>query len=67
MNHHSNEHISFVFVGFHNSFITRDELEAAMKESSIGDEDTIEEIISEVDTDNVSLFVLYPEFALVKK
>lgn len=41
---------------FHDSFITRDELEAAMKEYGMGDEDTIREIISEVDTDNVSKF-----------
>ncbi|MBA0728157.1 hypothetical protein Golax_001081 [Gossypium laxum] len=32
--------------------ITRDELEAAMKEYGMGDDDTIKEIISEVDTDN---------------
>lgn len=35
-------------------FITRDELESAMKEYVMGDDDTIKEIISEVDTDNVS-------------
>ena len=35
-------------------YITRDELEAAMKEYGMGDDDTIKEIISEVDTDNVS-------------
>ncbi|KAA8515504.1 hypothetical protein F0562_018885 [Nyssa sinensis] len=33
-------------------FITRDELETAMKEYGMGDEATIREIISEVDTDN---------------
>jgi Ca2+-binding EF-hand superfamily protein len=49
------------------SFITRDELETAMKEHGMGDEETIREIISEVDTDNVSLFVFYLGFALVKK
>jgi hypothetical protein len=38
-----------------------------MKEHGMGDEETIREIISEVDTDNVSLFVFYPGFALVKK
>lgn len=37
-------------------FITRDELETAMKEYGMGDDATIREIISEVDTDNVSLF-----------
>lgn len=31
-----------------------DELESAMKEYGMGDEATIKEIISEVDTDNVS-------------
>lgn len=36
------------------SYITRDELKTAMKEYEMGDEATIEEIISEVDTDNVS-------------
>jgi len=41
------------------SFITRDELETAMKEYGMGDEDTIKEIISEVDTDNVSLYVFF--------
>lgn len=41
-------------------FITRDELETAMKQYGMGDEDTIREIISEVDTDNVS----FPPFFL---
>lgn len=35
-------------------FITMDELEIAMKDYGMGDDDTIKEIISEVDTDNVS-------------
>lgn len=35
-------------------FITRDELESAMKEYGIGDPSSIKEIISDVDTDNVS-------------
>lgn len=35
-------------------FITIDELEIAMKDYGMGDDDTIKEIISEVDTDNVS-------------
>lgn len=39
-----------------NRYITRDELEAAMKEYGMGDEASIKEIISEVDTDNVSCF-----------
>ena len=38
-----------------NSFITKDELESAMKEYGMGDEATIKDIISEVDSDNVSL------------
>ncbi|KAF8409562.1 hypothetical protein HHK36_005640 [Tetracentron sinense] len=38
-------------------FITRDELESAMKEYGMGDEASIKEIISEVDTDNVSDFL----------
>lgn len=36
-----------------------------MKEYGMGDADTIREIISEVDTDNVSLFIFLPGFALV--
>lgn len=47
------------------SFITRDELEIAMKEYGMGDDATIKEIISEVDTiisevdtDHVSPFSL---------
>jgi hypothetical protein len=36
------------------SFITRDELESALIEHEMGDTSTIKEIISEVDTDNVS-------------
>jgi Ca2+-binding EF-hand superfamily protein len=36
--------------------ITREELETAMTKHGMGDEATIKEIISEVDTDNVSLF-----------
>jgi Ca2+-binding EF-hand superfamily protein len=42
-----------VFIPYYR-FITRDELEKAMKEYGMGDEATIREIISEVDTDNVS-------------
>jgi hypothetical protein len=36
------------------SFITRDELESALIEHEMGDASTIKDIISEVDTDNVS-------------
>lgn len=42
----------------HGSFITRDELENAMKEYGMGDEDSIKEIINEVDTDKVSFLQL---------
>lgn len=38
------------------SFITVDELESAMKDYGMGDEATIKEILTEVDTDNVSNF-----------
>lgn len=37
-------------------YITKDELETAMKDYGMGDEASIKEIISEVDTDNVSWF-----------
>lgn len=37
-----------------------------MKEYGMGDADTIKEIISEVDTDNVRLFVSLPGFALLR-
>ncbi|EXB53814.1 Calcium-dependent protein kinase 15 [Morus notabilis] len=49
------EHLYKVFQYFdkdNSGFITRDELETAMKEHGIGDEANIKEIISEVDTDN---------------
>ncbi|CAN6457591.1 unnamed protein product [Victoria cruziana] len=39
-------------------YITKDELEVAMKDYGMGDEATIREIIAEVDTDNVSSFIL---------
>jgi len=39
------------FVWFHHRYITRDELEIAMKENGTGDKATIREIISKVDTD----------------
>ena len=38
----------------HLSYITMDELETAMKDYGLGEGATIKEIISEVDTDNVS-------------
>lgn len=36
-----------------------DELEKAMKEYGMGDDDTIKEIIAEVDTDNVSCLEVF--------
>ncbi|KAA8520064.1 hypothetical protein F0562_014320 [Nyssa sinensis] len=47
-------------------FITRDELETAMKEYGMGDEDTIREIISEVDTDNDGR-INYEEFCAMMR
>ncbi|CAA3028828.1 Hypothetical predicted protein [Olea europaea subsp. europaea] len=49
------EHLFKAFQYFdkdNSGYITRDELETAMKEYGMGDEATIKEIISEVDTDN---------------
>ncbi|KAK4485078.1 hypothetical protein RD792_007686 [Penstemon davidsonii] len=47
-------------------FITRDELETAMKEYGMGDEATIKEIISEVDTDNDGR-INYEEFCAMMR
>nr|ACY78680.1 calcium-dependent protein kinase 1 [Panax ginseng] len=47
-------------------FITRDELESAMKEYGMGDEATIKEIISEVDTDNDGR-INYEEFCTMMR
>ncbi|XP_062088475.1 calcium-dependent protein kinase 21-like [Humulus lupulus] len=47
-------------------FITRDELETAMKEHGIGDEANIKEIISEVDTDNDGR-INYSEFCVMMR
>nr|GEY73870.1 calcium-dependent protein kinase 9-like [Tanacetum cinerariifolium] len=47
-------------------FITRDELENAMKENGLGDEDTIKDIISEVDTDNDGK-INYEEFCTMMR
>ncbi|KAI3717898.1 hypothetical protein L1987_69809 [Smallanthus sonchifolius] len=47
-------------------FITRDELESAMKEYGMGDEATIKEIISEVDTDNDGK-INYEEFCTMMR
>ncbi|KAK8626470.1 hypothetical protein V6N13_134113 [Hibiscus sabdariffa] len=49
------EHLHKAFQHFdkdNSGYITRDELEAAMREYGMGDNETIKEIISEVDTDN---------------
>lgn len=42
------------FSPHHCRFITRDELQAALKEHGIADAEAIKEIIAEVDIDNVS-------------
>ncbi|KAL0300828.1 UNVERIFIED_CONTAM: Calcium-dependent protein kinase [Sesamum radiatum] len=47
-------------------YITRDELETAMKEYGMGDEATIKEIISEVDTDNDGR-INYDEFCAMMR
>ncbi|GER56281.1 calcium-dependent protein kinase [Striga asiatica] len=47
-------------------YITRDELETAMKEYGMGDEATIKEIISEVDTDNDGK-INYEEFCAMMR
>ncbi|KAL3614983.1 Calcium-dependent protein kinase 15 [Castilleja foliolosa] len=47
-------------------YITRDELESAMKEYGMGDEATIKEIISEVDTDNDGK-INYEEFCAMMR
>ncbi|XP_022876971.1 calcium-dependent protein kinase 21-like [Olea europaea var. sylvestris] len=58
MHRHKLERDKHLFKAFqyfdkdNSGYITRDELETAMKEYGMGDEATIKEIISEVDTDN---------------
>ncbi|KAF9592844.1 hypothetical protein IFM89_017809, partial [Coptis chinensis] len=52
------EHLYTAFQYFdkdNSGFITRDELETAMKDHGMGDEATIMDIIAEVDSDNVSI------------
>jgi hypothetical protein len=39
-------------------YITVDELEEALKKYDMGDDKTIKEIIAEVDTDHVSIYIL---------
>ncbi|KAL3850870.1 hypothetical protein ACJIZ3_012752 [Penstemon smallii] len=63
------EHLfgAFQFFDKDNSgYITRDELENAMKEYGMGDEGTIKEIISEVDTDNDGK-INYEEFCAMMR
>lgn len=63
------EHLYKAFQYFdtdNSGFITRDELEKAMKEYGMGDEATIREIISEVDTDNDGR-INYDEFCTMMR
>ncbi|KAF7831285.1 calcium-dependent protein kinase 2-like [Senna tora] len=63
------EHLYKAFQYFdkdNSGFITRDELETAMKEYGMGDDATIREIISEVDTDNDGR-INYEEFCAMMR
>ncbi|XP_054819052.1 calcium-dependent protein kinase 33 [Prosopis cineraria] len=63
------EHLYKAFQYFdkdNSGHITRDELETAMKEYGMGDEGTIKEIISEVDTDNDGR-INYDEFCAMMR
>jgi calcium-dependent protein kinase len=63
------EHLFKAFLHFdkdNSGFITRDELKGAMKEYGMGDEMTIEDIISEVDTDNDGR-INYEEFCAMMR
>ncbi|PQQ11037.1 calcium-dependent protein kinase 2 [Prunus yedoensis var. nudiflora] len=63
------EHLFKAFQYFdkdNSGFITRDELESAMKEYGMGDDETIREIISEVDTDNDGR-INYEEFSTMMR
>lgn len=63
------EHLFKAFQYFdkdNSGFITRDELESAMKEYGMGDDATIREIISEVDTDNDGR-INYEEFSTMMR
>ncbi|KAH6768813.1 calcium-dependent protein kinase 21 [Perilla frutescens var. frutescens] len=63
------EHLFSAFQYFDrdgSGYITRDELETAMKEYGIGDEGSIREIISEVDTDNDGR-INYEEFCAMMR
>jgi len=63
------EHLFKAFQYFdtdRSGFITRDELETAMKEYGMGDDATIKDIISEVDTDNDGR-INYEEFCAMMR
>ncbi|KAL1537332.1 Calcium-dependent protein kinase 15 [Salvia divinorum] len=63
------EHLYSAFQYFDrdgSGYITRDELETAMKEYGMGDEGSIKEIISEVDTDNDGR-INYEEFCVMMR
>ncbi|CAI8586872.1 unnamed protein product [Vicia faba] len=63
------EHLYKAFQHFdkdNSGFITRDELETAMKEYGMGDDNTIKEIISEVDADNDGR-INYEEFSTMMR
>ncbi|KAB1215199.1 Calcium-dependent protein kinase isoform 2 [Morella rubra] len=63
------EHLFKAFQYFdtdNSGFITMDELEKAMKEYGMGDDDTIKEIIAEVDTDNDGR-INYEEFCTMMR
>ncbi|KAK1326197.1 Calcium-dependent protein kinase isoform 2 [Acorus calamus] len=63
------EHLYKAFQYFdtdHSGYITRDELEKAMKEYGMGDDASIKEIISEVDTDNDGR-INYDEFCAMMR
>ncbi|KAK2639708.1 hypothetical protein Ddye_027503 [Dipteronia dyeriana] len=63
------EHLDIAFQHFDkdsSGFITVDELETAMKEYGMGDDDTIKEILSEVDTDNDGR-INYDEFCAMMR
>lgn len=63
------EHLYKAFQYFdkdNSGYITRDELETAMKEYGMGDEASIKEVISEVDTDNDGR-INYQEFSTMMR
>ncbi|XP_010529441.1 PREDICTED: calcium-dependent protein kinase 21 [Tarenaya hassleriana] len=63
------EHLYKAFKHFDkdsSGYITRDELETAMKEYGMGDEDSIREVIAEVDTDNDGR-INYQEFCAMMR